>query len=1166
MEFVENKGQWHELVQYKGDFNGGSFFLEQKGFTVLLHNTKELSEVSELGHSASGKSVTLHSFAYKVALLDATQHIKTIPEKPMDSYNNYFVGNDPQKWAGRCRIFQAITYKNVYPDIDLRYYSNGGRLKYDFIVYPGGNPSNIALKYDGPELMIKDKELIIKTPIGDVKELYPYSYQPSPKGKQEVDCRYVLKNNILTFTVKGYDPAQTLIIDPTIIFSSFTGSTADNWGYTATPGPDGTLFAGGIVFADPPQTGFPVSAGAFQTTYGGGVTENNFAGYDIGIFKFSANGSNRIYATYLGGNGNEQPHSMIVDRNGNLTVAGRTTSANFPTTTSRIGPGGNFDIILTKFNAAGDGLLGSVVIGGTGNDGVNIRPKYSQPQGADGIRRNYGDDARSEVILDGGGNVILASCTQSTDFPIAGGAIQSTFGGGRQDGVILKFNSNLSSYIFGNFFGGSGDDACFVSAINPLNGDIYVGGATTSNTLPGNTTGVISGTFNGGISDGFVTAIRPDGSATIKTTFLGTSGTDMLYGLKFDRSGFPYVMGTTTGAWPVINAAFVNPGSGQFISKLRPDLSAMIYSTVFGTGGFQPNISPIAFLVDRCENVYVSGWGGGLNNAQGYNNGKTFNLPEVDPLQGIPGPDGNDFYFFVLKKDAASQLFGSHFGQNGGLGDHVDGGTSRFDDNGVIYQAICANCGRDVAFPTTPSAWARNNGSADCNEALVKIKMNYAGVGAGLQTLIDNVVGDTSGCVPLTVTFKDTLYQGVKVYWNFGDGTPEVVTTDFEITHTYNNVGHYLVRLIAEDPTTCNVRDTAYVTIRVGNNIATLDFVPVKDTPCTSLAYTFYNHSTSTFPPAFNPQTFTWDFGDGSPTQVAFDGRHTFPAPGVYQVTLTLVDTNYCNSPVSLTKEVRVYPLVKAAFTTSQLGCAPYTAAFTFTGGGAGTEFYWSFGDGTFSTDPSNANPTHYYPNPGVYAVQLIVKDTNTCNKIDTSAYFNITVLEKPVAKFTFTPNPPQRNTATQFINQSTGATRYLWDFGEEGETSTEVNPKHQFNATGSFTVTLTAYNQNNCDSTVTLRVDAIVDPLLDVPNAFTPGRFGENGNIAVKGYGIGKMDWRIYNRWGQLVFHTTNRKQSWDGKFKGKLLPMDVYAYTLDVVFTDGKTLRKTGDITLLR
>ena len=203
---------------------------------------------------------------------------------------------------------------------------------------------------------------------------------------------------------------------------------------------------------------------------------------------------------------------------------------------------------------------------------------------------------------------------------------------------------------------------------------------------------------------------------------------------------------------------------------------------------------------------------------------------------------------------------------------------------------------------------------------------------------------------------------------------------------------------------------------------------------------------------------------------------------------------------------------------------------------------------------------------PGVYPVRLIVRDTSTCNKVDTSAYFNITVLPKPVAKFTWAPNPPERNTATRFTNLSTGAVRYLWDFGEDGETSTEINPTHQFNSTGSFTVTLIAYNQNNCDSSVSLTVNAIVLPLLDVPNAFTPGRFGVNGYVSVRGYGIGKMDWKIYNRWGQLVYQTTSRKQGWDGTFKGKLQPMDVYAYTLDVVFTNGKKLRKTGDITLLR
>jgi gliding motility-associated-like protein len=86
------------------------------------------------------------------------------------------------------------------------------------------------------------------------------------------------------------------------------------------------------------------------------------------------------------------------------------------------------------------------------------------------------------------------------------------------------------------------------------------------------------------------------------------------------------------------------------------------------------------------------------------------------------------------------------------------------------------------------------------------------------------------------------------------------------------------------------------------------------------------------------------------------------------------------------------------------------------------------------------------------------------------------------------------------------------------------------------------------------------------VPNAFTPGRFGVNGIVKVVGFGIGVMDWRIYNRWGQVVFRTTDRKQGWDGTFKGTLQPMDVYTYTLDVEFTDGQKLRKTGDISLLR
>jgi len=1171
MEFVENRGQWNSNVNYRGDFNTGSFFIENKGFTVLLNDPKDVQALSEIAHGHKASKETLsqplvfHSFAYKVKFLGASAKIRSVPDKALPTYNNYFIGNDRSAWAGNCKIFQAITYKNVYPNIDVRYYSSADKLKYDFIVHPGGNVSQIALQYDGPEnIFVKDKQLNIVTPVGTVTELYPYSYQTGSVKKEEVDCKYVVRNNVVTFQLKNYDPAATLIIDPSIIFSTFTGSSADNWGYTATPGPDGSFFAGGIVFG----SGYPVSAGAYSTTFNGGVAEDEFPGYDIAIFKFSANGSNRLYATYLGGNGNEQPHSMIVDGQGNLVVAGRSFSSNYPITGPVIGSGGRFDIVITKFNAAGNALIGSVRIGGSGDDGVNIRPKYRNPSGADAIRRNYGDDARSEVILDGANNVILASCTQSGDFPVTPGTpIQSSFGGGRQDGVVLKFNPNLSSLLFGTYFGGTGDDACFVTSINPANSNIYVGGGTTSSDLPGDRTGTINGTFQGGTTDGFVTEIKANGSAIVKTTYLGTPAIDMVYGLKFDKLGFPYVMGTTTGNWPVVNATFSNPGSKQFISKLKPDLSGYVYSTTFGTASNVPNISPIAFLVDRCQNVYVSGWGGGINVQQGYTTGNTANLPEVNPLTPtppIPAADGADFYFFVMKKDAQSQLFGSHFGQFQGVGDHVDGGTSRFDENGIIYQAMCANCGGGTRFYTTPGSWSPNNGSGNCNEAAVKIEMNFAGVGAGLQVAINSVVNDTTGCVPLTVDFKDTLQKGKKFYWDFGDGPPVVVTTSFNVSHTYTIPGNYRVMLIAEDSSTCNIRDTAYKIIKAGNNKANLDFVAQKLLPCQSLTMQYTNTSSPTFG-SFGPRSFYWDYGDGSPRDTAGltpPRVHTYAGPGVYNVKLFVLDTTFCNSPDSVQKTIRLSPTVKAIFNTPAIGCAPYSAFFD-NQSLAGTDFIWDFGDNTSSTDVS---PTHLYASPGVYNVRLIAKDTNTCNKIDTSAYQTITVVLKPVASFTWAPNPPQENTPVTFTNLSSpDATHFLWNFGD-GESSTDRNPVHLYNATGRYTAELIAYNAANCTDTFRLAVDVIILPLLDVPNAFTPGRFGENAFVSVKGFGIGKMDWKIYNRWGQLIFQSSNRKQGWDGTYKGKLQPMDVYAYTLDVEFTDGKKVRKTGDITLLK
>jgi hypothetical protein len=374
----------------------------------------------------------------------------------------------------------------------------------------------------------------------------------------------------------------------------------------------------------------------------------------------------------------------------------------------------------------------------------------------------------------------------------------------------------LRTLLFSTYLGGSGDDAAYVISISPLTGNLYVAGGTGSNDFPGNHAGVIGPTSFGGI-DGFIAEIS--GTTLVRSTYLGTSATDQVYGIQFDKNGFPYVTGQTTDHGPMLTPAYFDNGAKQFISKLKPDLSGFVYSTTFGTSSNLPNISPTAFLVDRCENVYVAGWGGCFNcsspSVSSYPNAGTGGLPVTpDAIKG--STDGKDFYFFVLKKDAVSQLYGSFFGENNlGAGcDHVDGGTSRFDQNGVIYEAICANCKEldpGAVFPTTPGAWATSNPSnfgGKCNLALVKIAFNLAGVKAGIESIINGVPRDSAGCVPLTVDFTDTIHNAKSYEWTFGDGSPTVTTTDPNTSHIFNSTGTFLVRLVAVDSTTCNIRDT----------------------------------------------------------------------------------------------------------------------------------------------------------------------------------------------------------------------------------------------------------------------------------------------------------------------------------------------------------------------
>lgn len=1183
IEFVENKGQWDERVRFTGTVINGSFFVHQNGFTVLQHHADDMRRLHEASHRRGHLDdelgpVIVRSHSYRVEFVNANPQPRITPDKPLNTYNNYFIGNDPSKWGSYCRIFQGITVHDVYPNIDVRYYSDRGTLKYDFIVRPGGNVNDIALRYVGADkLSIRNKELVIATSVGELKELAPYTYQFGEAGKNEIRAEYVLKGDVVRFNVKKFDRNTTLIIDPTLIFCSFSGSIVDNWGFTATYGPDGSMFGGGIVFGN----GFPVSVGAYQTNYGGGSAGCMQGGFDIGVIKLTPDGFDRVYATYIGGSGNEMPQSMIVDPQGNLIIGGRTDSPIAPNAGAYpvVGPVGQivpagvhgWDVIITKLDAAGASLIGSVRMGGSGNDGANIDP-CGNPGTNISLQRNYGDESRSEVNLDAAGNVYLSSCTQSDNFPVFA-AFQPN-SGGKQDGLIIKLSPDLSVLHFASYFGGSENDAAYVVSVSPTTGEIYIAGGTESPTFPYQTAGTLGPTRHGTAIDGFIAVIANDGSSVLRASFIGTNAIDQIYGIQFDRAGFPYIMGQTLGNWPVTPANVWNqPNGRQFIAKLQPDLSDWVYSTRFGKGAASPDISPVAFLVDRCENVYVSGWGGLISST--HPNSGVQGLPvTADAIK--PAPDinpasnlGEDFYFFVLRRNATDQLFGSFFGKNGGTSDHVDGGTSRFDADGVVYQAICASCASPGGLPfTTPGAWTVNKpNSANCNLAMVKIAFNLAGVKSGVQSIIDGQVRDTAGCVPLTVEFVDTVAAGVTYEWNFGDGTPTVITGTPNASHEFQNVGTYTVMLVSVDSTTCNMRDTSYIRIRVGDLRAEPDFNPVRLNPCDSFKYRFDNLTVPIAGMPFNNQSFTWDFGDNSPTETT-DGSsvtHTYASPGTYNVRLILHDDRYCNSPDTLLRQIRVAEQVDADFEPPVAGCAPYTVSFQNTSNG-GVDFVWDFGDG--SAPVQDENPIHTFTNPGTYTVTLIAIDPGTCNVTDTTS-FQITVQDNPVADFTASPQPPSVNTAISFNNLSSpDAISFTWSFGD-GETLNTTSRsvvQHEYNATGSFDVCLIARNASGCEDTLCRPVETLVDPAVDVPNAFTPGQPGANSVVYVRGYGIAKMKFTVYARWGEKVFETTSKAMGWNGYYKGKLLPMDVYAYTLDVEFSDGTKTRKTGDITLIR
>ena len=790
--FTANKGQFHPNVEFQLDHAAGRFYFQKNKIKYHLFDKNKIHEIKH--GETDDPLVNIHTYE-TVFLGSNLGEVAGVNEHSF--HENYFIGNDSTKWANKVPVYKEIKYNNIYDGIDLHFYEGFGHLKYDFIIKPKQSVKDIKIQFNGLNKMyLKAGHLILETALGNVIEQAPLAYQIIKDQKIEIPCKYILNENVISFKLlKSYNKKYPLIIDPVLIFSTYSGSSAMNWGQTATYDNSGHLYAGSISFA----IGYPTTLGPFQQFFGGGNT-------DMCITKFSTDGTSLIYSTYLGGNGPENPHSLVVNDNDELFVFGSTGSANFPISTNAfdnsfnggsswgfIGtyipyPNGT-DIVVTKFSSNGNNLLGSTFIGGSGNDGIN--ESGANLYNTSGLCNFYADEYRGEIILDTAGNCYVASTTKSIDFPMVGAA--QTSSGGGQDAVVFKLNNDLSSLLWSSYYGGNQNDAAYSLQINSL-GDVYITGGTMSGNL--NTTSTSSQpNYNGGV-DGFIAKFDNLNNLSA-ATYVGNGGYNQNYFVQIDINNDVFVFGLTNSAIPSFPAGIYSTSGSQYIQKFTSDLSSISLSSTFGTGSVTKTITPTAFLVSDCGLIYVCGWGG-LNGTGG-----TYNLPITsNAFQSTS--DSSDFYLGVFEEDMQSVLYGTYFGGNQSP-EHVDGGTSRFDKNGKVYQAVCAGCFTNNDFPTTPGAWSSTNGSTtNCNLGVFKFALE------DINTAIS--VPNYYACIPNSYQFSSLSTGGNLYYWDFGDGNTSNLMSP---SHLYADTGVYNVSLIVADSVSCVLSDTAFIQLSV---------------------------------------------------------------------------------------------------------------------------------------------------------------------------------------------------------------------------------------------------------------------------------------------------------------------------------------------------------------
>jgi hypothetical protein len=537
---------------------------------------------------------------------------------PPVSRLNLLVGRSAKDWRIGIPLHRGMMYRGVYPGVDLLWTGGGSSLKSEFRVAPGGNPAPIRLLYSGFERMElePDGALRVQTPSGDFREDPPVCWSEAEERRIPVSCSYrVFPDGTVGFSLADYDSSLPLVLDPTFTFSTYLGGSGVDSATAVAVDDSGNAYVAG--FTD--SGNFPIA----------GAIAPNRGGVDAFVLKMNSSGTQLLYATYLGGRGEERALGVAVDSTGNAYVTGFTNSTDFPTVNALRGTlSGARDAFLAKLSADGSQLVWSTLWGGTGSDNAN------------------------SVAVDGSDHVTIAGDTTSIDLPVQS-AFRSTNAGGT-DAFLAKFTT-AGALLFSTYLGGSGEDRATGIAIDSA-GDLYTAGGTTSSNFP-----AVSAyrSTNAGGQDCFVAKLAANGASLLYSTYLGGSGgsvgaAEQCHSIAVDANKNAYVVGVTSSPnFPLLGAFQTAHGGGAtdgFVTKLGSTGASLVYSSYYGT-----------ITTDYLNAIAVDA--AGQAHVAGRTSGNT--LPLIDAIQLTPG--GSTEVYFARVKAAGNQLdFSSYYGGSGG--------------------------------------------------------------------------------------------------------------------------------------------------------------------------------------------------------------------------------------------------------------------------------------------------------------------------------------------------------------------------------------------------------------------------------------------------------------------------------------------------------------------